>query len=64
MIDDRPEKDSPDLVLPDGSPLAAADGAETVTERSIERAREDERFTPVIVKRTDEARRHPDDILT
>ncbi len=34
-----------------------------LTERSLERSREDERFMPVIVKRTDEARRHPDDIL-
>jgi formate/nitrite transporter FocA (FNT family) len=33
------------------------------TERSEERDREDHRFTPVIVKRTDEARRHPDDVL-
>jgi formate/nitrite transporter FocA (FNT family) len=33
------------------------------TERGEERSREDDRFTPVIVKRTDEARRHPDDIL-
>lgn len=36
------------------------DGA---TERKKERRREDERFESVIVKRTDEARRHPDDIL-
>ncbi len=33
------------------------------TERGEERDREDHRFTPVIVKRTDQARRHPDDIL-
>lgn len=33
------------------------------TERKKERERENERFEPVIVKRTDEARRHPDDIL-
>ncbi len=33
------------------------------TERGEERDREEHRFTPVIVKRTDEARRHPDDIL-
>jgi formate/nitrite transporter FocA (FNT family) len=33
------------------------------TERGRERQREDVRFTPVIVKRTDEARRHPDDVL-
>lgn len=34
-----------------------------VTERGVEREREDDAFIPVIVKRTDEARRHPDDIL-
>jgi formate/nitrite transporter FocA (FNT family) len=33
------------------------------TERGQEREREDEQFVPVILKRTDEARRHPDDIL-
>ena len=33
------------------------------TEREIERKEEDEDFTSVIVKRTDEALRHPDDIL-
>jgi len=33
------------------------------TERERGRASEEERYTPVIVKRTDEARRHPDDIL-
>jgi formate/nitrite transporter FocA (FNT family) len=42
----------------------AQDGPGTEqTERSRERAQEDELFVPVIVKRTDEARRHPDDIL-
>ncbi len=55
--------DDPQLVQPDGSPAPPAD-AETVTERALERAQEDERFLPVIVKRTDEARRHPDDILS
>lgn len=34
------------------------------TERAHERRAEDERYVPVIVKRTDEAVRHPDDILT
>jgi formate/nitrite transporter FocA (FNT family) len=29
----------------------------------LQRAEEDDRFVPVIIKRTDEARRHPDDIL-
>ena len=33
------------------------------TERGRERTDEDQRYVPVIVKRTDEARRHPDDIL-
>jgi len=33
------------------------------TEREVEREEEDREFVPVIVKRTDEALRHPDDIL-
>lgn len=33
------------------------------TEREVEREEEDRDFVPVIVKRTDEALRHPDDIL-
>ncbi len=33
------------------------------TDREIERKEEDKDFVPVIVKRTDEALRHPDDIL-
>lgn len=33
------------------------------TERSIERGQEDEEFIPVIIKRTDQAVRHPDDVL-
>ncbi len=33
------------------------------TDREIERQEEDDGFVPVIVKRTDEALRHPDDIL-
>ena len=33
------------------------------TERERERELEDDRFVPVIVKRTDESRRHPDDVL-
>jgi formate-nitrite transporter family protein len=35
----------------------------TTTERAIERKTEDEKYVPVIVKRTDEAVRHPDDTL-
>lgn len=33
------------------------------TERSAERDQEDSEFIPVIIKRTDEGARHPDDIL-
>ena len=33
------------------------------TDREVERKEEDDNFVPVIVKRTDEALRHPDDIL-
>jgi formate/nitrite transporter FocA (FNT family) len=40
--------------LPDDAPA---------TDRAKEREAEDEKFVPVIVKRTDEARRHPDDTL-
>lgn len=35
----------------------------TVTERALERKEEDEKYVPVIVKRSDEAFRHPDDTL-
>jgi formate/nitrite transporter FocA (FNT family) len=37
--------------------------AERVQERKLERLEEDQAFVPVIVKRTDESRRHPDDVL-
>lgn len=40
-----------------------ADEPGAKTERALERDVEDRRYVPVIVKRTDEARRHPDDIL-
>lgn len=33
------------------------------TQRTLEREQEDDRYVPVIIKRTDEALRHPDDIL-
>ena len=33
------------------------------TEREVERKEEDKDFTPVIIKRTDESLKHPDDIL-
>ena len=34
-----------------------------LTERAVERSREERHFVPVILKRTDESKRHPDDIL-
>lgn len=51
--------DKKQIVLPDGTP-AARDGD---TERSKERTQEDDKFVSVIVKRSDEVRRHPDDAL-
>lgn len=39
------------------------DGATAATPRASERLREDAEWLPVIVKRTDEIRRHPDDVL-
>lgn len=48
---------------PQPEDVAESDAAE-LTERAVERGREDERSVPVIVKRTDETRRHPDDILS
>jgi formate/nitrite transporter FocA (FNT family) len=72
----RPGREDP---RPDGSDVrrtadtATAGGEDTgdavehddvpVTERQRTREGEDERFVPVIIKRTDEARRHPDDVL-
>lgn len=41
----------------------SADVTEPKTEREVEREEEDKDFIPVIVKRSDEALRHPDDIL-
>lgn len=49
------------VLRPDGT--AASNGGPATTERSAERLREDDEYLSVIVKRTDEARRHPDDIL-
>jgi formate/nitrite transporter FocA (FNT family) len=42
---------------------SATEHAEPITDRSLERLAEDRTWVPVIVKRTDEARRHPDDVL-
>ena len=46
-----------------GKEPAFSQEQELKTEREIERNEEDQDFVPVIVKRTDEALRHPDDIL-
>ena len=52
--------DEPTLVGADGeSALRSA----PMTERGLEREAEDSRYVPVILKRTDEALRHPDDTL-
>lgn len=50
------------LVLPDGSEVQP--GGRPPTDRAVERNVEDRHYVPVIVKRTDETRRHPDDILS
>ncbi len=49
------------ILLPDGSPVNEDEATET--ERKRERFSEDEKYIPVIIKRTDEKRRHPDDAL-
>jgi formate/nitrite transporter FocA (FNT family) len=41
----------------------STDNLEPLTDRSLERLAEDRTWVPVIVKRTDETRRHPDDVL-
>ena len=48
------------LVLPDGTPATTHGG---LTAREDARLTEDKRAVPVIIKRTDEAIRHPDDTL-
>lgn len=49
------------ILLPNGRP--ASEDEATETDRKRERFSEDEKYTPVIIKRTDEKRRHPDDTL-
>ena len=49
------------LNTPDGE--RAEENELVTTDRTKQRDEEDERFVPVIVKRTDESRRHPDDML-
>ena len=57
---DDPEHEHPgEIILPDGSTSAET----AATEREKQRKSEDEEFVPVIIKRTDETRRHPDDAL-
>lgn len=51
-----------EIVLPDGT-SSDPTSDEMVTERKRERIAEDREYTPVIIKRTDETRRHPDDTL-
>lgn len=49
------------IVSPDGEEISVE--VETDTKRVLERRQEDRAYVPVIVKRTDESFRHPDDIL-
>lgn len=49
------------LLNASGAPLSSEQ--ETQTERSLERNEEDRRYVPVIIKRTDQVTRHPDDVL-
>ncbi len=59
MTDQKDQEDKEPI-----TPLSKnKDQGEAKTEREVEREEEDRDFTPVIVKRTDEALRHPDDIL-
>jgi formate/nitrite transporter FocA (FNT family) len=43
--------------------LSLDEQANEARDRRVERRKEDQAFVPVIVKRTDEIRRHPDDVL-
>jgi len=59
---DEPSRDEePKLILPDGTEVGGDE--ESITERGVTRSREESEYVPVIVKRTDEVRRHPDDAL-
>ncbi len=58
--DSGPDRaDHEGILLPDGSPA----GQLGKSQRELERESEDTDFVPVIIKRTDEMRRHPDDVL-
>jgi formate/nitrite transporter FocA (FNT family) len=52
-------KDIEGIVLPDGTPLSES----LQSGRERDRQTEDQQYVPVIIKRTDETRRHPDDAL-
>ncbi|QDU45133.1 Inner membrane protein YfdC [Symmachiella dynata] len=49
------------ILLPDGT--VASEEEETTTERGKDRSWEEGQYIPVIIKRSDEVRRHPDDSL-
>ena len=53
--------DEAKIILPNG--VATAPPEDTATERSRERVLEDDQCVPVIIKRSDALRRHPDDAL-
>ena len=55
----QPDQDPARIVLPDGSVTTGSDEIS----RGEERRAEDRQYVPVIIKRTDETRRHPDDAL-
>ncbi len=57
-----PEGQDQNILLPDGSPVDSKQGREA-KERQKERSTEDRDYIPVIIKRSDETRRHPDDAL-
>ena len=57
---DRAERDAAESGLPFG---ALDEQTETPPERKAERIEEDRSFVPVIIKRSDQHRRHPDDVL-
>ena len=50
---------TPTIVSTDGEPLFD----KRIAERGKERVKESSEYIPVIIKRTDETLRHPDDIL-
>lgn len=49
------------ILLPNGEVITADES--TATERTLERENEETRFLPVIIKRSDQVMRHPDDTL-